>query len=98
MRFILGCAITFHLFSFVVSLAIIGFWAMAEDLSLAALAFSGYLTLFDWVISFYMIGVGGSILGGVFMLFKFQAMPFSYFAATTFLYCSLLYLVAYAYN
>jgi len=98
MREVFQWAIGFHLIFFVASLAFLGFGPMVEDLTLAAIAFSSYLTLYDWVISFYMIALSGSLLSGFVMFFKFQSIPLSYFLLTTFLYCMLVYFTAHAYN
>ena len=98
LRTVLAYAIAFHLLFFIASLAFLGFGPMMEDLALAAIAFSSYLTLYDWIVSLYMIALSGSVVFGFAMCFKFQTISFSYFMLSTFLYSALIYFTAYAYN
>lgn len=98
MRNITFYAICFHLTFAFISLGLIGFLPMLEDFILAAIAFSCYLTLYDWVISTYIISLGFSIIFGFLQFFKYESISFLYFFFSDVLYFIVLYNIGQSYN
>eukprot|EP00347_Sterkiella_histriomuscorum_P000946 403373921 len=70
-RLMLFCLVI-HILFFILSLALLGFLSMIEDLFLGLICFSGYLTLFDWTIAFYLVALALTTLLNFINLFKYQ--------------------------
>jgi hypothetical protein len=71
MRSMLVLSICFHLVFFLISLARLGFLPMLEDLIMAAIAFSCYLTLYIQSIRIYMTTIMLSLVVGAFEALKY---------------------------
>ena len=69
MRSLMRSFLGLHFVQFTVSLAILGFLPMLEDLAFGALVFSCYLTLQDWLISTYLLLMASSATFGYYQLF-----------------------------
>ena len=66
MRSRMAYATFFHAIFFVLSLSFVGFLPMLEDMFLACMAYSGYLTIKDWVIAGYLVFIVLFIIYGIF--------------------------------
>ena len=66
MRSRMAYATALHLIFFILSLSFVGFLPMIEDLLLACIAYSGYLTIKDWVIAGYLVFIVLFIIYGLF--------------------------------
>ena len=67
---------TLHSLFFISSLALLGFVAMIEELLLALICFSGYLTLYDWTVSLYLVLVAISTLVNMISFFSYKQLAF----------------------
>ena len=84
-------ALILHAIFFVTSLAFVGFVSMIEDLLLAMMAFSAFLTLYDWVISFYLIVLIMTCVHGIVTIFKYRDESFLFYVIDLIMYGLIIY-------
>ena len=71
LRFRIGVCLFLHIGFFGVSLSLIGFRSMISELLFAMWAYSTFLTLREWQVIMYVIGLFFALVYGIFHLFTY---------------------------